>query len=129
MTFRPSILHVCLSCRVQGSPREPRESRIGFKLYQELHAAFQESPLRQHVEVKPVECMSLCPRPCGIALSSSGAWSYLFGDQHPDETVPDIIECVSLYIGSADGFIPRAQRPESLRASILGRIPPHPGEC
>jgi len=121
---RSSVLHVCISCRALGSPRDPRENRTGFKLYQKLRTIFYESPLSLHVEVKPTKCLSLCPRPCGIALSSPGAWSYLFGDQHPDENARDILRCVSLYIGTADGLLPRERRPKPLRASILGRVPP-----
>ena len=64
------------------------------------------------------------PRPCGIALSSPEAWSYLFGHQRPGESADDIMECLSLHIEVADGFMPREQRPKSLRASILGRVPP-----
>lgn len=124
---RSLVLHVCTSCRAAGSPREPRESRAGFKLYQKLHTIFHESPLGCHVEVRPAECLSLCPRPCGIALSSYGSWSYLFGDQHPDESASDIEKCISLYIATADGFMRREQRPKSLQASILGRVPPNIG--
>ena len=126
-TSRSSVLHVCTSCRVPGSPREPRESRIGFKLYQKLRTIFNESSLGRYVEVRPTECLSLCPHPCGIALSSPGAWSYLFGDQHPDQSLHDIVECVSVYVDIADGFMLRKQRPKSLQASILGRVPPQAG--
>ncbi|MYF54580.1 DUF1636 domain-containing protein [Candidatus Poribacteria bacterium] len=122
---RESVLHVCTSCRALGSAREPRESRAGFKLYQELRATFHESPLRHHVEVRSAECLSLCPRPCGIALSSPEAWIFLFGDQQPSESVGDILECVSLYVGTADGFMPRERRPKRLRSSIRGRVPPY----
>jgi len=121
---RPAVLHVCTSCRPSGAPREPRENRAGFKLYQTLRGLFRESPLDEHVEVRPAKCLSVCPRPCGIAFSSPGAWSYLFGDQDADETARAILECASLYIGSADGFMPRAQRPKQMRAGILGRVPP-----
>ena len=122
--FRPSVLHVCTSCRPSGHPREPRRNRPGFKLYQALRAALQKSPLQHHVEVRPAECLSLCPRPCGIALSSPGAWTYLFGDQQPNESAGDILQCVSTYVNSDDGLLPREQRPARLRASILGRVPP-----
>ena len=121
-TPRPCVLNVCTSCRAPGSQREPIENRAGFQLYQELSARLQESPLGQYVKVRPVECLSVCPRPCGFALSSPGAWSYIFGDQQPSES--EIMECISLYTSTADGFMPREQRPKSLRASILGRIPP-----
>ena len=126
---RSSVLHVCTSCREPGTPREPRESRPGFKLYRELRAAFRESPLGEHVEVRPAECLSLCPRPCGIALTSPGAWSYLFGDQRPGESATDIVDCVSRYIDTEDGFMPRERRPKRLRASIRGRVPPSDPGC
>ena len=119
-------LHVCTSCREPGTPREPKERRPGFVLYQQLQEAFSKSPLLQRVKVKHAECLSICPRPCGIALSSSGAWTYLFGDQQPNLTVHEIVDCVALYLESTKGFMKRAQRPKSLRKSILGRVPPQP---
>lgn len=125
---RPSTLHVCTSCRVPGSPREPREDRAGFKLYRELQGTFLKSHLATLVRVEPVECLSLCPRPCGIALSSPGAWSYLFGDQDHRNAASDIVELASLYVRAHDGFMPREQRPKKLRASVLGRVPPSPGD-
>ena len=121
---RSSVLHVCTSCRAPGTPREPRENRAGAKLFRELRAMFHESPLGRHVEVRPTRCLSLCPRPCGIALTSTGAWTYLFADQRPGESARHIMECVSLYIGTSDGFMPRELRPKPLRASIVGRVPP-----
>ena len=124
-TCRSSVLHVCTSCRAPGSPREPRENRAGAKLYRELRAAFHESPLGHHVEVRSAACLSLCPRPCGIALTSPGAWTYLFADQHPGKSARHIVECVSLYIGTRDGFMPRERRPKPLRASVVGRVPPY----
>ena len=100
------------------------EGRPGFILYQELREAFDESPLRDRVDVRPAECLSVCPRPCGIALSSPESWTYLFGDQRPGESASDVLECVSLYVETLDGFMTRERRPKSLRASILGRVPP-----
>ena len=117
-------LHVCTSCRASGTPREPRENRPGFILYQQLREIFEGCTLQHRVDVKPAQCLSICPRPCGIALSFPGAWTYLFGDQQPIETTHDIVECVKLYIESPDGFMARKRRPKTLRGSILGRVPP-----
>ena len=80
------------------------------------------------LEVQPAECLSLCPRPCGIALSSVGKWTYLFGDQKPRESARSIVELVSLYLSSESGLMPREQRPNALRASVLGRVPPFAGK-
>ena len=126
-TVRSCTLHVCTSCRSPGTPREPRQSRPGFVFYQQLREAFDGSPLQKRVDVRPAECLSVCPRPCGIALSSPGAWTYLFGDQHPVESTRDVVECVSLYLETPDGFMARDKRPHALRASILGRVPPSSG--
>ena len=125
--LQPCTLHVCTSCRPPGTPREPKASRDGFIFYQQLRDAIDVSSLRDRVEVQPAECLSICPRPCGLALSQPGSWTYLFGDQRPNEAVLDVIECISLYIDSQDGVMARKQRPKSMRASILGRVPPIKG--
>ena len=117
------VVHVCISCRERGAPRSPVEQRLGFQLYKRLRAAVANSDLAGEVTVQQAQCLSLCPRPCGIALSSKGRWSYLFGDQHPAETVDAIVECLEAYVASVDGFLTRNERPAALRSSILGRIP------
>lgn len=124
---RSCVLHVCTSCRPSGTPREPEENRAGFKLYRELEATIQRSHLAKFVKVKPAECLSLCPRPCGIAVSSTAAWTYLFGDQD-EGSAHDILDCVSLYLRNPEGVMPREQRPKRLRAGVLGRVPPLPDE-
>ncbi len=119
-------LHVCTSCRPSGFPRDPKEKRPGFLLYQELQQLLKEDHLQDKVNLHPAECLSLCKRPCGIALSSPGAWTYLFGDQDADLTAREILDCVSVYLEAPTGQMARDMRPEALRASILGRVPPAP---
>ena len=120
-------IHVCTSCRERGTPRGFREDRPGFILYRRLREAFSTSTYQNQVDVMPAECLSICPRPCGIALSMPGSWTYLFGDQEPDVAVRDILELVAVYFQSHHGFMARENRPKSLRRSILGRVPPLPG--
>ena len=117
-------LYVCTSCRGSGVPRYPKENRPGFILFRQLKDAVSDCDLHNRVEVKPAECLSICPRPCGVAINTPGSWAYLFGDQRPEHGVEDILECLSLYLQSNDGFMARNERPKSLRSSILGRIPP-----
>ena len=123
-TARPHILHICTSCRAPGSPRQPFYQREGYKLFQALQDGLRGSDLDAVVEVRAAECLSVCSRPCGIAISSPGLWSYLFGDQHPHTSVDEIIECLKTYISTNNGFMPRDKRPKGLRGGILGRIPP-----
>ena len=125
--MKTCTLHVCTSCRAPETPREPQEGRQGFILFQKLQEAVKNSNLKDRVDVKAAKCLSVCPRPCGIAISSSESWTYLFGDQEAHKTIQDIIDCVSLYLGIPNGFMNRADRPKSLRRSILGRIPPIEG--
>ena len=117
-------LHVCTSCRPSGFPRDPATNRPGFKLFQELSSLLDKNLLRDQIELVSTECLSLCPRPCGIALSRNNSWTYLFGDQDAEKTASDILDCAITYIQSPDGLLPRKDRPETLQPSILGRIPP-----
>lgn len=123
-TPRTVTLHVCTSCRSAGAPREPYEARLGYKLYEALRKRVKESDIAPYVDLKAAECLSLCPRPCGIAMSCKEGWTYLFGDQEPGESPDAILECVSLYLKTRDGYMPRGERPKPLRASVLGRVPP-----
>ena len=117
-------LCVCTSCRPASFSREPIENRPGFRLHDETSQALDTSELRESVNLEAVQCLSLCNRPCGIAMASGGAWTYLFGDQRPDLSVNSILECLSIYLKSSRGEMPRIVRPAILRESILGRIPP-----
>jgi len=57
-------------------------------------------------------------------LRAPGKFTYVFGDAKPRETESAIIECATLYRNSKTGFLPREQRPLTLRAGILARVPP-----
>ena len=92
-------------------------------LYRQLQEALRASHLKDQVEIKPAGCLSICPRPCGIAIDSSWGWAYLFGDQQPNETTKEIIDCISYYLETSNGLMARDKRPKALRSSILGRIP------
>ena len=119
-----TTLYVCTSCRPKGHPKEPYFDRPGYKLYQELSLKIEKCSFKDLVDLRPIRCLSLCPRPCGIAFSSQGGWSYLFGDQKHGETTSDILGCLELYLIETDGHLSRERRPKSLQAGILGRVPP-----
>ena len=120
-------LHVCTSCRLSTGHRSSANRRPGSRLFRELREAIAQSPLRDRVKVQPAECLSVCPRPCGIALTAADSWTWLFGDQVPTETTSDILKCLERYLDSPDGFLARLMRPKTLQKSILGRIPPSLG--
>jgi len=57
-----------------------------------------------------------------VALTAPGKASFLFGDLRPEDA-PDILLAALAHAARDDGFLPRAARPERLRAGILARLP------
>ncbi len=74
--------------------------------------------------VTPVECLSVCKRPCTIALMASGKWTYVVGDLDPELSVDDVIGMAGSYGLSDNGIVPWRERPQSFRKGIISRIPP-----
>ena len=76
------------------------------------------------MRLRGVNCMSNCKRPCTIALSAPGRFTYLFDDLDPTLHAGDVLSVAAAYAEAEGGYLPRPMRPEVLRAGILGRIPP-----
>lgn len=120
------ILSICLRCRDgrEGSDTD-RDRRGGRRLAQAVADAFPDSMAsRRGIRLRGVICMSNCKRPCIVALSAPGRFTYLFGDLDPTLHAGDVLAVAAAYAEAEGGFLPRPARPEVLRAGILGRIPP-----
>ena len=113
-----TTIHVCVTCRAAGEPLEPRSERSGARLHAALEAAAGGS-----VELVPVECLSVCKRPCTVGFSAAGKWTYIYGDFSPD-AAPEILAAAELYAFTADGLIPWKQRPDALKKGVVARLPP-----
>ncbi len=74
--------------------------------------------------------MSQCKRSCIASLTASGCFTYVFGDLDAAEPrhAQALKELIPLYRAAPEGFLRRSERPECLRARILGRLPP-PGSA
>lgn len=117
------ILHVCMRCR-GGQETSATTERGGARLARAILAArAARHDLPPHA-VHGVHCMSQCKRPCTVALTAPGRFTYLFGDLQPDRDAEAVVALLPLYAAAADGFLPRDQRPRAMQAGILGRIPP-----
>ena len=70
--------------------------------------------------------MSQCKRSCIISLTAENSFTYIFGDIKPSklEYVESLLDLISIYNSSSDGFLRRRDRPELFRSNILGRLPP-----
>jgi predicted metal-binding protein len=73
-----------------------------------------------------VECLSVCKRPCTVAVSSPGRWTYVYGDLDPASAAETILAGAALYARTPDGIVPWRERPEALRKGVVARIPPFP---
>lgn len=119
-----AVLSICTTCR-DNRENEYDNIRGGTRLAQAI-----TTHLRGHkdllFDLRGVACMSQCKRPCVAAICSHNRFSYLFGDLDPEkpDNVEALLELVSLYVIAPEGFLRRRERPESLRSSILSRIPP-----
>jgi predicted metal-binding protein len=110
---------ICVTCRA-GDTGEERPGRLLF----DAVASKLDSRAERDVTVTPVECLSVCKRPCTIALVASGKWTYVVGDLDPEVNVDDVISMAVSYRLSDNGIVPWRQRPQSFRKGIISRIPP-----
>jgi predicted metal-binding protein len=114
------VVHVCTTCRAEGEPLQPSDVRRGAKLYRALKACRSSGD----PQVEPVECLSVCRRPCTISFSAAGSWTYIYGDFAADADPNEILAAARLYAQSPQGLIPWKQRPEALKKGVVARVPP-----
>lgn len=114
------VIQVCTTCRAIGEELEPREHRAGARLF----AALSAHRDADDAAVAPVECFSVCRRPCTVAFSAPGAWTYLVGDFSADMDPQEIFASAKLYGASPQGIIPWKQRPQYLKSGLVARLPP-----
>ncbi|WP_155912024.1 DUF1636 domain-containing protein [Methylobacterium sp. 77] len=118
----PVVLYVCATCRTAGDTSEPR---AGARLVSALRDAVAEAGT-DGVTVESVECLSVCKRPCTVAVASEGRWTYVYGDLDPIESAKTILAGIGLYAATPDGIVPWKARPDAFRKGVVARIPPFP---
>ncbi len=106
---------VCVSCRGGDGHFE----RPGQRLFDTV-----SERLRGDFAVTPVECLSVCKRPCTVALAAAGKWTYVVGDLHHHDNAEDFISMIIQYAASGDGIVPWRERPVSFRKGVVSRVPP-----
>ncbi len=103
-------LHVCITCR-EGE---------GARLHAALGALLPpEGPL---VTLREVTCMASCTSGCTAAISAPGKWSYILGALSVDHA-PDLLTYAAIYAAHPSGAVLPSRRPESLRQSVVARLP------
>jgi len=111
-----ATLLVCVTCKSEGVV-------LGAGLYE----ALTERARGEDFAVTPVECLSVCRRPCTVALAAPGKWTYVVGDLSRATNLEDIVTAARNYSASADGIVPWRERPLPFRRGVVSRTPPlHP---
>ncbi len=119
----PTTVYVCVTCRTEGEPPLPLAGRAGRRLLDALGA---ELGADTAFGLVPVECLSVCKRPCTVSFAAPGKWTYVYGDLLPETAVPVLVEAARLYAATPDGLIPWKQRPPAIRTGVVARVPPAP---
>lgn len=119
---RQVVVHVCVTCRHAGAT-DNKEQRAGAILHRALAEAL-ERPDAPPVRLEAVECLSVCKRPCTVAVSSKGRWTYVYGDLDAATSVETIVQGLRRYSATQDGIVPWRERPEAFRKGVVARIPP-----
>ena len=121
MKFNIPTLSICLSCR--DGREEIYMTRGGRRFAKKL---LNKNLLKKQVNLRGINCMSNCKRACTISLTAKISFTFIFGDIDPEnsEYSESLIELVSKYSLSSDGFLRRRDRPLLFQSSILGRLPP-----
>lgn len=113
---------VCVSCRraVNGADafEQPGAGLVDL-LQERLDAAGAGD-----ITVTPMECLAVCKRPCTLAVTAAGCWSYIVGDLDPETHAGDIVDAVLAYRRSGNGIVPWAERPACFKKGVVARVPP-----
>jgi len=114
-----ATIHVCVTCRAG----EDATLRPGLQLAEALDQRLAED---EQIAVRRVECLSVCKRPCTIALSAPGKWTYVVADLDSEKNLEDVVEAARRYAAAPDGVVPWRERPAPFRRNVVSRTPPLP---
>lgn len=121
-TIAPTTVMVCVTCRRrQGGATEGPYDEPGRGLAQTLADRLADDA---DVTVTPVECLSVCRRPCTVAFAAPGKWTYVVGDLDADVHLDDLVTAARGYTRAKDGIIPWRERPLPIRKGVVARVPP-----
>lgn len=109
-----ATLLVCVTCK---SDEEP----MGAGLFEALSKRLAAEP---DIALHPVECLSVCKRPCTVALAAPGKWTYVIGDLTRESHLEDIVAAVRRYAAAPEGIVPWRERPLCFRRGVVSRTPP-----
>lgn len=118
-----ATIFVCISCRRSLGDGEESFEQPGRVLIEAIETRLQDDG-QGRVSVAGVDCLAVCKRPCTIALTANGKWTYLIGDLDPDTQVDEVVAAARSFAASQNGIVPWRERPASFRKGVIARVPP-----
>lgn len=119
----PVRLMVCTTCRAAGADADA--PRPGAQLLAALGEAIAADPAAaDRIIVEPVECLSVCKRPCTVSITAPGRWTYVYGDVDAAAHAGALVAFADQYRATADGLVPWRERPDFIRKGVVARVPP-----
>lgn len=123
MTSLTATVFVCINCRRRISEGDNPEAfdRPGAGLAEALQTRLADQPA---IDVVPVDCLAVCKRPCTVAVTAPGKWTYLVGDLDPTAHLAEIETAVRAFAATSNGIVPWKERPQTFRKGVISRVPP-----
>ena len=112
----PTVVSVCVTCRTADGGIV-----VGPEMFESIKAAIG---LSDHVQVRPVQCLSVCKRPATVAVTSADGYTFLFGDLQTESGTAALVSFVKSYQKSDYGLVPWRERADVLRKGMVARVPP-----
>ncbi len=120
MIKKTPVLSICITCR--DNREATYKMRGGKRFSKEI---LKNTIYKKDLKLREVSCMSQCKRSCIISLTAQDSFTYIFGDIDPNQPkyAQELLELISIYIKSDEGFMRRRDRPDLFKPNILGRLP------
>ena len=112
----PIVVSVCITCKAADNG-----TVVGPEMLESVKAAIGPS---DHVQVRPVQCLSVCKRPATVAVTSADGYTFLFGDLQTESGTAALVSFVKSYQTADYGLVPWRERAEVLRKGMVARVPP-----
>src|SRR3954469_8480007 len=111
----PTLVSVCITCKTADGG-----SVVGPDMFESVRAALESS---DDVQVRPVQCLSVCKRPATVAVTSADGYTFLFGDLQTESGTAALVSFVKSYQESNYGLVPWRERADVLSRGMVARVP------
>jgi predicted metal-binding protein len=115
-----TTIFVCTACR-QSEDAEMRPGETFIAALRERMPSEDEG----RIFVTAVDCLGVCRRPCTVALSAAGKWTYVLGDlDMAAGHVEQLVAAAKAYAACETGIVPWKERPTCFKKGVVSRTPP-----